>query len=161
MSEADIPALAALAPNQLSLLRLRAAIGGGVIVALGVVLDWVLVHVVPFPFGLVSGAAGMLAIGLVLSMPPRRYRSWGYALTDEELHIAHGVWVRSRTAVPLTRVQHIDVAQGPLQRRYGLGTLTLHTAGTRAAAIALPGLALEDAEAMRDTIRAGLRAEIE
>src|SRR3712207_7159370 len=41
----------------------------------------------------------------------------GYALDGEELRVARGVWTRIETIVPLARVQHIDVAQGPLERR--------------------------------------------
>jgi membrane protein YdbS with pleckstrin-like domain len=42
--------------------------------------------------------------------------------------------------VPRSRLQHTDVSQGPLERRYGLGTLVLYTAGTDHARIDLAGL---------------------
>jgi membrane protein YdbS with pleckstrin-like domain len=38
--------------------------------------------------------------------------------------------------------------------------LILHTAGTRGAAVPLPGLPYEAAEAMRDRIRAKIRQEL-
>ena len=62
--------------------------------------------------------------------------------------------------MPFARVQHIDLAQGPIERRYGLARLILHTAGTRGASIPLPGLAREEAEAMRDRIRAKIREDL-
>ena len=46
-----------------------------------------------------------------------------------------------------------------MQRPFGLATLILHTAGTHGASVQLPGLALADAEAMRDRIRAKIRQE--
>ena len=52
-----------------------------------------------------------------------------------------------------------DVAQGPIQRRYGLGTLVVHTAGVLSTAVSLPGLPHERALAMRDAIRAQIREE--
>jgi membrane protein YdbS with pleckstrin-like domain len=58
------------------------------------------------------------------------------------------VWRRIITA-PLSRIQHTDVTQGPLQRAYGLATLTLYTAGTEHAKIDLHGLAFETAMAIR------------
>ncbi len=58
------------------------------------------------------------------------------------------------THVPRSRVQHTDVSQGPLERRYGLGTLVVYTAGTNHARVALPGLAHEVARALRDELRA-------
>jgi hypothetical protein len=42
--------------------------------------------------------------------------------------------------VPRTRVQHTDVSQGPIERRFGLGTLVVYTAGTDHAMVALSGL---------------------
>jgi membrane protein YdbS with pleckstrin-like domain len=58
------------------------------------------------------------------------------------------VWRRIITA-PLSRIQHTDVTQGPLQRAYGLATLSLYTAGTEHAKIDLNGLAFETAMAIR------------
>jgi membrane protein YdbS with pleckstrin-like domain len=104
----------------------------------------------------------MLALGLAatLVIPRRRYRRWGYCEGEDELEIRHGMLVRVRTIVPFGRVQHIDVAQGPIQRPFGLATLILHTAGTQGAAVPLPGLVHADAEAMRDRIRAKIRQEL-
>jgi len=62
--------------------------------------------------------------------------------------------------VPFGRVQHIDLAQGPLERAFGLATLVLNTAGTRGAAVKLPGLAQADAEEMRDHIRGKIRQDL-
>ena len=57
---------------------------------------------------------------------------------------AASIW-RSITHVPRSRVQHTDVSQGPLERRYGLGTLIVYTAGTDHARVSLPGLAWDTA----------------
>jgi membrane protein YdbS with pleckstrin-like domain len=106
-------------------------------------------------------AGGALALGLAatLIVPRRRYRRWGYREGADELEIWRGTLIRVRTIVPFPRVQHIDVAQGPIQRPFGLATLILHTAGTHGAAVPLPGLAMADAEAMRDRIRGRIREE--
>ena len=42
--------------------------------------------------------------------------------------------------MPRSRVQHTDVSQGPLERKLGLGTLVIYTAGTDHARVALSGL---------------------
>jgi hypothetical protein len=60
----------------------------------------------------------------------------------------------------LARVQHLDVAQGPLERTFGVARLILHTAGTSHAIVVLPGISRPTAEELRDTIRAHIRAEI-
>ena len=61
-----------------------------------------------------------------------------------------GVVWRSVVTVPRSRVQHTDVAQGPLQRVFGIATLIVYTAGTEHAFVSLRGLAPETANAIRD-----------
>jgi hypothetical protein len=91
---------------------------------------------------------------LVLVAPPRRYRAWGYQMDEDELHVRRGVLTQVHTLVPLGRVQHIDIAQGPLERACGVCRLIVHTAGTLHSQVVLPGLSRSTAEAMRDSIRA-------
>ena len=98
------------------------------------------------PGALCGGLAGLLlggAIGL------RRHRRIGWKLDDDGFATRRGGLWRSETLVPVSRVQHLDLERGPLERQLGLATLVVHTAGTRMAAVRLPLLALEDAEALR------------
>jgi hypothetical protein len=60
------------------------------------------------------------------------------------------VFWRRTIIVPKSRVQHTDVSQGPLQRRYALGTLVVYTAGTDHAKVELPGLSYARAMRIRD-----------
>lgn len=100
-----------------------------------------------------------LAAAFVVLHPPRRHRAWRYDLAGDELLVERGALERVRTVVPLARVQHIDVAQGPLERRAGLGRLVVHTAGTASGDVAIPGLPIATAEAMRDHIRSFVRQD--
>ncbi len=79
-----------------------------------------------------------------------RYTRW--RLDESGLEIRKGVLWRHRIIVPLSRVQHADVSQGPLQRAFGLGTLTVHTAGTTSASVELAGLNHNVAVQVRDVI---------
>jgi membrane protein YdbS with pleckstrin-like domain len=101
----------------------------------------------------------LLALWLVIRAPLRRYQARGYQLGDDRLRVVRGLVFNSDTVVPFGRVQHIDVHQGPLERAYGLGTLVLHTAGNHNASVALPGVAHDDALAMREAIRAHVKRE--
>ena len=95
----------------------------------------------------------------LVRVPLRRYNARGYSLAEERLRVVRGVFFRADTVVPFGRVQHIDVGQGPLERAYGLATLTVHTAGTHNASVSLPGLRHADATAMREDIRAAIRRD--
>ncbi len=146
--------------GQLRLLRIRAALVACFLFASVLIADFLWLRQTAIPAGAVTGPAALLLILWVLFSPGRRYRSWGYRLGEDELHIQHGIWTRTRTIVPFGRVQHIDVAQGPLERSFGVGTLILHTAGTRNSAVGLPGLEFGEAGRIRDVIRSKIRQDL-
>ena len=150
----------ALDPRQVTLLRLRATLFGLFLVAASVVAELIVRAETELPAGLFSGPAIMLALVLILWMPRRRYRAWAYRMDEDELRIHSGLLVRSAAIVPFGRVQHTDIVRGPLQRQFGLASLVLHTAGTRSAATLLPGLDAEEAERMRDHVRARIREDL-
>ena len=84
--------------------------------------------------------------------PEIAYARTSYVLDEQGIEIRTGVWWRRIIAVPRSRVQHIDVTQGPMQRSYGLGTLVVFTAGTAHSSVSLGGLAHETALAVRDLL---------
>ena len=98
------------------------------------------------------GALALLGVWTILYYHPRNYRAWGYRLDERVLLIKRGVWFRTIKLLPLPRLQHVDVKRGPLQRQFGLATLVLHTAGTHAAEIEVPGLGAEEAFRLRDRL---------
>lgn len=153
-------AMQSLHPAQATVLRIRAALVSAAVLIGGFALDLGPLRATPAPPYALPAVLLAAALYAVLAMPGRRYRAWGYAEGEDELAIKRGIWTRVRTIVPFGRVQHIDIAQGPLERRFGLATLILHTAGTRGAAVPLPGLLHEEAEAMRDRIRAKIRQDL-
>ena len=72
--------------------------------------------------------------------PAIEYRHTFYRVDDQGIEIRRGVYWRVVINVPRSRVQHTDVSQGPLERRFGLGTLIVYTAGTDHAKVDLGGL---------------------
>ena len=102
------------------------------------------------------GVAAALALWMVAIAPGRRWRHWGYAFTGSELHVARGWLTKVHAIVPVSRVQHIDVVQGPIERAFGVATLVLFTAGTSLNVVTLPGIRRGKAEEIRDSIRSSL-----
>ena len=111
------------------------------------------------PSGLIFVPFALLALMLVGLMPVRRWRSRGFEIEADRLRVVKGVLFHADTVVPFSRVQHIDVEQGPIERAFGIARLILHTAGTHNSSVTLPGLAHADAVAMREAIRAHLIRE--
>lgn len=149
-----------LEAGQRTVMHLHALVPALLLLAGGVALGMVAQTRLAWPAWPVILLAGAGALWSVLVAPRRRWAAWGWALEEDELHVAHGVWTKVHTVVPLARVQHIDVAQGPVERAFGVARLVLHTAGTAHATVVLPGVLRATAEELRDVIRAHIRAEL-
>lgn len=106
-------------------------------------------------------AVGVVSLVLI-ALTPRRVRSIGYLLREDDLLFRRGIMFQRFVAVPFGRMQLVDITRGPLARALGLAELKLVTAAA-ATGVVIPGLSLADAEELRDhlvalaeTRRAGL-----
>lgn len=103
------------------------------------------------PAVLAAAAAGWLLFAVIsIWLGHKRYRYTHWLLDDDGFALRRGRLWRSETRVPGSRVQHLDISRGPLERRFGLATLVIHTAGTKQSAVTVPGLDADDAERLRD-----------
>jgi membrane protein YdbS with pleckstrin-like domain len=109
---------------------------------------------VPRPLPAVPLALASLVLlpawGLWMAIRHYRYSRW--LLDDTGLGYRRGRMWQVETRVPRTRVQHVDLKHGPLERRFGLATLVVHTAGSRDSAVAVAGLDATEAARLRDLL---------
>jgi membrane protein YdbS with pleckstrin-like domain len=133
--------LAAL--RRMLLVVVTAAAGLG-LAALGVVGSWWWLVALAVVLSVAAVALGWRMVG-------RNVASWGYAEREDDLLVRHGVLYRQLVVVPYGRMQFVDVTAGPLDRRYGLASVQLHTAsaGTDAR---IPGLVPSEAARLRDRL---------
>ena len=128
-----------------ALAALPVAIGGVVTMSIALLDGW------PARIGL--GLALLLAIGLAgWAMGRARWRRTHWQLDARGLSVKRGLIWRKEVLVPRTRVQHLDLERGPIERRFGLATLVVHTAGTRMNALRQHGFLDADAVALRDAL---------
>ncbi len=146
--------LTPLDPNYIKVMRIVGGLFATVLLIGAGVLEFAQV----LPPGLVIVPLALLLFWFVWLVPQRRYNRWGYDAGDDRLRIERGYLFYSDTVVPYGRIQHIDVDQGPIERRYDLATLSAHTAGTHGSTIVLPGLKHADAIALRERIREHIKA---
>ena len=96
--------------------------------------------------GVVGAAWGWVVVG-------RAVRSWGYAERADDLMVTRGILFRQLVVVPYGRIQFVDVTAGPLDRRFNLATVQLHTAAAATDA-QIPGLEPMEAARLRDRLAA-------
>ena len=103
------------------------------------------------PLWLVVVCAVLVALQLVslLVLPQVRYRRWRYEVTTTDVLIRSGLVVVKTSVIPMVRVQHVETKQGPVLKANGLASVTVTTAGS---SFEIPGLATDEAEALRDQV---------
>lgn len=87
--------------------------------------------------------------------PAWEYAQWRYMVGEKAIEVRHGVFFQRHTVVPINRIQHMDVKQGPFLKRYGLSTIAVTTASSVHEIPAIPTeTAQELVRALNDTIHA-------
>ena len=81
----------------------------------------------------------------------RNQRSWGYVENADDLLVTRGVMFKRLVAIPYGRMQFVDVQAGPVDRAFGIATVTLHTASSETAAD-IPGLLAGEATRLRNRL---------
>ena len=149
----------ALHPSYVKVVRLQ------ILIVLGIVaVAFAIPSVIPeVPWFIVfSLYTPLVVIGaLILAWPAFSVPRRGYVLRDKDLLFKKGLLWRSVTAVPFNRIQHVETSNTPFDRRYGIATLRLFTAGGSGADLKIDGLGKDVAEKLRVYILEKAGASIE
>lgn len=103
-----------------------------------------------YEYLLLGACLGLVLLTVVV--PPLAYRRWRYAFAGDLLLLRYGILFVEERAVPVRRMQHVDLVRGPIERLFGLATLVVFTAGNEGSAFRVPGLAAGTAQTLRDRI---------
>jgi len=120
----------------------------GLVLCAGATALWLLAEVSWAPIVL---ALIVVVTLIVVLFEPRRVRSIGYQLRQDDLLFRRGIMFQRFVSVPYGRMQLIDVTRGPVARWLGLADLKFVTAAA-SSGVLVPGLAFDDAEALRDRL---------
>ena len=103
----------------------RAAVGAGILLLITAGWHW---------FALPGWAWPVYAAGTVcycLAMPAIRYRVHRWEMTSGAVYTQTGWLTRERRVAPLSRVQTVDLVQGPISRLLGLAAVRVTTASAQ------------------------------
>ena len=96
-------------------------------------------------------------IGLII-YPMIEYKQWGYRIEEEKVDIRHGIFFVTNTVIPVIRIQHITVSQGPINRRLGLYDVEISLAS---GSFKIECLAKQVADEMAENLKARLYDRLE
>jgi membrane protein YdbS with pleckstrin-like domain len=160
MISSDDEMLRPAASGYLSVLRVRWLRSMAMLLAAAMAVDWLVIREFDGPVGVLSLVVALVGIWSVWRAPVRQFALLGHSMDNQCLRVVRGYLFHVDTVVPLVRIQHIDVGQGPLERMCGVAHLVVHTAGTHNSIVVLPGLLPETAREMRDAIRLQIRTDL-
>jgi hypothetical protein len=107
-------------------------------------------------FLLLIPAAILLLATIIFNLVVRKSQVKGVALREFDIAYRSGLFWRKTVIVAFNRVQHVEVSSGPLQRKFGMASVKIFTAGGSSVDLRVDGLTTERAE----QIRAFLAAKI-
>lgn len=96
---------------------------------------------------------GVLILSAIILFSAKFYfRNKKYRLFDKNLTYQEGVLVHNETVVPFSRIQHVEIDEGPLERYFSLATLSVYTAGDSGKDLKISGLRIDLAQEIKDYI---------
>lgn len=90
--------------------------------------------------------------------PVIEYRQWGYFITEDKVDIRHGIYFITNTIIPIIRIQHITVKQGPVNRKLGLYDVEISLASE---SFSIPCLTKESADEIAENLKERLYTRLE
>lgn len=96
-----------------------------------------------FIANIVVGVIVLLLIINTFIHPSIEYKQWKYIITEDRIEFIHGIYFLTTTIVPIVRIQHVKISQGPINRIFNLADIEIHTAG---GVHEIPGFPKEKAE---------------
>nr|WP_211183646.1 PH domain-containing protein [Pseudoalteromonas arctica] len=100
---------------------------------------------------LLIGLPIILVISLVYNVVSIRLK--GIAMREHDIAYRKGVIWQQVTILPFSRVQHTEIHRGPLERKLGLASLRLYSAGGMSADLNISGLNHDDCKNIRQFIQ--------
>lgn len=91
-------------------------------VVLAIIVDFLL-------YGIVFILWFVVMIPIIVWIP-YAHKALEYTIDDKGVYMRGGVIWKKHVTVPYSKITNVDVAQGPLQRYYSIGTIHVQTAGS-------------------------------
>ncbi|MHB8063370.1 MAG: PH domain-containing protein [Ruminiclostridium sp.] len=100
--------------------------------------------------------AGIILAYMLITLylfPAIEYRQWGYIISDDRVEIRHGIFLIKNIVIPIVRVQHITILQGPINRKLGISIINIHTASGQ---FTIEGISNEEASSIAESLKSKL-----
>lgn len=104
---------------------------------------------------------GIVMVFLLLNTflyPIIEYNQWKYIITEDKVDFTEGIFILKRTVIPILRIQHITVTQGPINKLFNLGDISIVTAG---GSHKIPNIEMAKAEEISEYLKNKVKQKVE
>lgn len=143
----------------LTSLRIRLGIIHGVGVAAASFFTWLLPSPAHFFPALFAAVLACSFLWVFFVWAPRSTKRMRYLLREQDINLQRGFLFWKMVSVSCNRIQHLEVRQGPIERRFGLAVLIIYTAGTQGSDLKIPGLRFVKAQQLKSQLLNNINAE--
>ncbi|MED3965874.1 PH domain-containing protein [Niallia taxi] len=95
------------------------------------------------------GLTVLSAIWGIIIEPSLKQKYWRYDVDEEFIQLKSGIWKKQHQLIPMTKVQSVELLQGPLLRKYKLYSISV---GTMGSSHQIPAIPEEEALELRNQI---------
>ena len=88
------------------------------------------------------------------------FQKKGFAFREHDVLFRHGVIATNTIVIPYNRVQHVALHEGFMSRFFGLAKIEIFTAGGSSSDIAIPGIAKEEAENIKQLLMGKIQKQL-
>lgn len=113
-----------------------------------VVIDAFWTH--PFLYAMLMVMMMLSLLGLQVYFVVAGFKYKGYCIRQHDVLYRSGLIFKRELAVPLRRIQHVEVKRGIFSRIFELASLHIYTAGSGSVDLKIPGISLADAEKLME-----------
>lgn len=152
LPQLDDTPMESLSPSYLKVSYLGTAIFFMILAAILIGIHFFAEFDIPSWIKLVGSGVWLLLFVLSLWHTYEDFQIQGFAIRERDLTYRSGVFFRSTTVIPYNRIQHAEVKQGPIERRFNLQRLEIYSAGGDGSDLYIPGLPGNRADQLKDYI---------
>ncbi|EOR20013.1 MULTISPECIES: PH domain-containing protein [Clostridium] len=89
--------------------------------------------------------------------PTIEYKQWRYKITNDKIEFIEGIYFVRKVIIPIIRIQHIQLNQGPINKFFDLYDISIFTAGGQHK---IPNIDSERAEEISEYLKEVIKNKI-
>ena len=146
--------------NYLKVSRIAFMISGTIVLIVGIAMFY-FIKKIQVPLAIYTSAGVFILLSIIGWLSNNiSFKHSGYALRERDILFRRGWLIRKMRAVPLKRIQHVSVQSGPIERKFGLSSISIYTAGSEEADFTINGITEQRAQQIKEWISTQLNGEL-